>query len=40
MANTNKPEQNYFQFNVQYYKQNYGIAKGAPTSVILSEIFI
>jgi hypothetical protein len=33
-------EQNYLQFNNKFYKQNDGLAMGAPTSAILSEIFI
>jgi hypothetical protein len=31
-------EQNYFQFDNKYYKQKEGLAMGAPTSGILSEI--
>jgi hypothetical protein len=33
-------DQNYLQFNNQYYKQDNGLAMGAPTSAILTEIFI
>jgi hypothetical protein len=33
-------EQNYLQFNDQFYKQNVGLAMGAPTSAILPETFI
>jgi hypothetical protein len=33
-------EQNYFQFNNKYYKQKEGLAMGAPTSAILSEIYL
>jgi hypothetical protein len=33
-------EQNYSQFNQQYYKQTEGLAMGAPTSAILSEVYI
>jgi hypothetical protein len=32
--------QNYFQHNNQTFKQQDGMAMGAPTSAILSEIFI
>jgi nucleoside-specific outer membrane channel protein Tsx len=32
--------QNYFQHNNQTFKQQDGLAMGAPTSAILSEIFI
>jgi coproporphyrinogen III oxidase-like Fe-S oxidoreductase len=31
-------EQNYFQHNNQYYKQKEGLAMGAPSFSILSEI--
>jgi glycerol-3-phosphate cytidylyltransferase-like family protein len=31
--------QNYLQFNNQYYKQDSGLAMGAPTSAFLAEIF-
>jgi hypothetical protein len=33
-------EQNYFQVDQEYYKQTDGLAKGAPTSSILAEIYI
>jgi hypothetical protein len=33
-------EQNYFEFNKQFYKQNEGLAMGAPTSAILADIHI
>jgi hypothetical protein len=33
-------EQNYFQFNDQFFKQNEGLAMGAPMSAILAETFI
>jgi hypothetical protein len=33
-------EQNYFQFNNKYYKQKEGLAMGAPSSAILSEIYL
>jgi hypothetical protein len=33
-------EQNYIQFNDEYYKQNDGVAMGAPISAILAEVFI
>jgi hypothetical protein len=33
-------QQNYFQFDNQYYKQNIGLAMGAPTSAIIAEIFL
>jgi hypothetical protein len=33
-------EQNYFQFKNQFYKQNDGLAMGAPTSAILADTFI
>jgi nucleoside-specific outer membrane channel protein Tsx len=33
-------EQNYLQNNNQFYKQNEGLAMGAPTSSTLAEIFI
>jgi hypothetical protein len=33
-------EQNYFQFNEKYYEQTEGVAMGAPTSVILAEVYI
>jgi coproporphyrinogen III oxidase-like Fe-S oxidoreductase len=33
-------EQNYFQHNNQYYKQKEGLAMGAPSSSILSEIYL
>jgi hypothetical protein len=33
-------EQNYFQFKNQFYKQNDGLAMGAPTSAILAETFV
>ncbi|XP_021935838.1 uncharacterized protein LOC110837712 [Zootermopsis nevadensis] len=32
--------QNYFQFNDKYWQQNTGLPMGAPTSSILSEIFL
>ena len=31
--------QNYFQFNNDYYRQEEGLAMGAPSSAILAEIF-
>jgi hypothetical protein len=33
-------DQNYFQFDLEYYKQNDGLAMGAPTSAILAEAYI
>jgi hypothetical protein len=33
-------DQNYFQFDLEYYKQNDGLAMGAPTSTILAETYI
>jgi hypothetical protein len=33
-------KQNYFMFNNKIYNQTQGLAMGAPTSAILSEIFI
>jgi hypothetical protein len=33
-------KQNYFQFNNKIYSQTQGLAMGAPTSSILSEIFL
>jgi hypothetical protein len=33
-------EQNYFRFNQQYYKQTEGLEMDAPTSAILTEIYI
>jgi hypothetical protein len=33
-------EQNYFQHNKIFYKQKEGLAMGAPSSSILSEIFL
>jgi predicted cupin superfamily sugar epimerase len=33
-------EQIYFQFNNKHYKQKEGLAMGAPTSAILSEIYL
>jgi hypothetical protein len=33
-------KQNYFQFKNQFYKQNDGLAMGAPTSAILAETFV
>jgi hypothetical protein len=33
-------EQNYVIFNDHFYKQNEGLAMGAPTSAILAEIFV
>jgi hypothetical protein len=33
-------EHNYMQFNDQFYKQNEGLAMGAPTSAILAETSI
>jgi hypothetical protein len=33
-------EQNCIQFNNHFYKQHDGLAMGAPTSAILTEIFI
>jgi hypothetical protein len=32
-------EQNYIQINEQYYLQNEGLAMGAPTSTLLSEVY-
>ena len=32
--------QNYFQFNNSYYVQKTGLAMGAPTSSIFSEIYL
>jgi hypothetical protein len=34
------PEQNDIQFNNYFYEQHDGLAMGAPTSVILAEVFI
>jgi hypothetical protein len=33
-------QQNYFQFDNQYYKQNVGLAMGAPTPAIIAETFL
>jgi hypothetical protein len=33
-------EQNYFEFHNQYYVQTIGLAMGASTSAILSEIYL
>jgi hypothetical protein len=33
-------EQNYFQFNNQFFKQDEGLTMGAPTSALLAETFI
>jgi hypothetical protein len=33
-------EQNYFQTDQEYYKQNDGLAMGASTSSVLAEIYI
>jgi hypothetical protein len=33
-------EQNYIEHNRKWYKQNDGLAMGAPTSAILAEVFI
>lgn len=33
-------EQNYFEHNGNWYKQNDGLALGAPTSTILTETFV
>jgi hypothetical protein len=33
-------EQNYFQHNNQFFKQKEGLAMGAPSSPIFSEIFL
>jgi hypothetical protein len=33
-------EQNYFKHNDKFYKQTFGLAMGAPTSSIFSEIFL
>jgi hypothetical protein len=33
-------QQNYFHFDNWYYKQNTGLAMGAPTSAILAETFL
>jgi hypothetical protein len=33
-------EQNYFHFDNQFFKQNEGLAMGAPTSARLAETFI
>jgi hypothetical protein len=33
-------EQGYLQFDQQYYKQTEGLAMGAPTSSILTEVYI
>jgi hypothetical protein len=33
-------EQNYIEHNGKWYKQNDGLAMGAPTSAILAEVFI
>jgi hypothetical protein len=32
--------QNYIQFDNEYYRQNDGLAMGAPTSAVITEIFI
>jgi hypothetical protein len=32
--------QNYFKFNNDYYKQEEGLAMGAPSSTILAEIYL
>jgi hypothetical protein len=33
-------EENYIQFNDHFYKQHDGLAMGAPTSAVLTEIFV
>jgi hypothetical protein len=33
-------EQNYVEHNGKWYKQNDGLAMGAPTSAIIAEVFI
>jgi hypothetical protein len=33
-------QQNYFQFDNQYYKQNIGLAMGAPKSAIIAETYL
>jgi hypothetical protein len=33
-------QQNYFQFDNQYYKQNIGLVMGAPTSALIAETFL
>jgi hypothetical protein len=33
-------EQNYFKFELKYYKQTDGLAMGAPKSAILAEAYI
>jgi hypothetical protein len=33
-------QQNYFQFDNQYYKQNIGLAMAAPTSAIIAETYL
>jgi hypothetical protein len=33
-------DQNYFQFDLEYYEQNDGLAMGAPTSAISAETYI
>jgi hypothetical protein len=33
-------QKNCFQFDNQYYKQNTGLAMGAPTSAIIAETFL
>jgi hypothetical protein len=33
-------KQNYFKFNNKIYSQTQGLAMGAPTSAIFSEIFL
>jgi hypothetical protein len=33
-------EQNYFQFNNQFFKQNEGLPMGAPTSAIMAETLV
>jgi hypothetical protein len=32
-------DQNYFQFDLEYYKQSNGLAMGAPTSATLAETY-
>jgi hypothetical protein len=33
-------QQNYFQFDNQYYKQNIGLTMGAPTSAVIAETYL
>lgn len=33
-------EQNYIEFNKHFFKQNEGLAMGAPTSAILAQVFV